>query len=279
MRGLAAMASLPSVGPATPPRHKYRLRFSKAGLLRFISHIDLMHVFERLLRRADLPLATTQGFHPKPRLTFAQALALGVVGLNEVVEIEFTKPFLAEEVLDRLRRNAPPGIDFLSCQAIEHKTAAQVRRAFYRLALPAPIDDLPRRAADLLAQPACWVLRTRPKRRRFDLRPYLSEVGADPQEIQLALWITPNGAARPEEAAHALGVPAGADDGLIVERTHLEIVDELPEADRMLPEIPWMCELSAPADDVIHAEDAASERPRSAPLPTPLVANPLSFET
>src|SRR3954468_2552175 len=90
----------PSPGPpAAPPaltRHRYRLRFQKAGDLRLVSHHDLMHVLERLMRRAEIPFAQTQGFHPQPKMTFALSLALGVVGRAEVLELELTRPLDVE---------------------------------------------------------------------------------------------------------------------------------------------------------------------------------------
>ena len=60
-----------------PIRDRYRIRFGKTGLLRWIGHHDLQRLWERLLRRADLRLSMSQGFHPKPRINFPSALALG----------------------------------------------------------------------------------------------------------------------------------------------------------------------------------------------------------
>jgi radical SAM-linked protein len=70
---------------------KTRLRFSKTGELRLVSHRDLMKFFERALRRANLPVHVSQGFHPMPRMVFALSLGLGIVGLDEVLELEFTE--------------------------------------------------------------------------------------------------------------------------------------------------------------------------------------------
>src|SRR5687767_6489255 len=92
--------TLPSSG--SQRRAKYRLRFRKAGHLRLVSHHDLMHCFERMLRRAALPLCTTQGFHPQPRMVFAQSLALGVVGSEEVLELEMSEVLTPEDVHARL---------------------------------------------------------------------------------------------------------------------------------------------------------------------------------
>jgi len=69
-------------------RHKVRIRFRKAGDLRMVSHHDLMRCFARMLRRAALPFRSSEGFHPKPRLSFPLSLALGIVGCEEVVDLE-----------------------------------------------------------------------------------------------------------------------------------------------------------------------------------------------
>jgi radical SAM-linked protein len=271
---------------------KYRIRFRKAGDLRLVSHIDLMHCFERLLRRAALPFASTQGFHPKPKMVFAQALALGVVGVNEVVEIEVqaTTPAAlpADEIVARLNRHAPPGITFSSGKTVERRATAQVRRANYRLVLPAPVADLPQRCLSFLQQPRHAITRLRPQRRRFDLKPYVAELSATDTELRMALWITPNGAARPEEVARALGLAEQLDAGLIIERTNLELVDEQPEDQRWLPEIPRLIDADVSQDehsdrgDRGESEEQLQETPQGRQgrgLPHALIPNPLSFDT
>jgi len=91
-------------------RQRVRMRFCKQGDLRLIGHRDLMRCLERLFRRAGLPLAMSQGFHPKPRMTFPSALALGIEGVDEVLELELTESPPAEELLQRLTPHAPPGL-------------------------------------------------------------------------------------------------------------------------------------------------------------------------
>ena len=65
-------------------RVRVRMRFRKQDELRLISHHDLLRTFERWLRRAGLPLRRSEGFHPKPKLSFPLAMALGIAGLDEV---------------------------------------------------------------------------------------------------------------------------------------------------------------------------------------------------
>ncbi|MBC7337876.1 MAG: DUF2344 domain-containing protein, partial [Clostridia bacterium] len=91
-------------------RQRVRIRFSKTGDLRFIGHHDLVRTLERLFRRAELPLAFSQGFHPKPKISFPLALALGLEGRNEVLELELTEALSTDEILARLQRATVPGL-------------------------------------------------------------------------------------------------------------------------------------------------------------------------
>ena len=206
---------------------KVRIRFRKGGDLRLVSHHDLMRAFERMLRRAALPIRSTSGYHPKPRLIFALSLPLGVVGCDEVAELELTEPVDLADVHARLARQAPAGLEILSVHRIDPKAGAQVRRATYRIALPAErASDLPDRLATLLAAEECWVERTRPHHRRYNLRPYLDQLRLAPDALEMDLWITPTGAARAEEVLQLLGLDDSLASGMVLERTRLELQDE-----------------------------------------------------
>jgi radical SAM-linked protein len=218
---------------------KVRIRFRKHGDLRLVSHHDLMRCFERMLRRAALPFHSSSGFHPKPRLVFALSLPLGVVGNDEVVELELDKTIPPEEVHARLVRQAPAGLDIQSVHRIDPKAGAQVRRASYRIALPANVPfDLPERIAAVLAASECWVERTRPQHRRFNLRPYLDQIHLGPDALELDLWITPTGSARAEEVLHLLGLNDLLAAGTVLERTRLELQDETTTPDPVPVPVP-----------------------------------------
>ena len=98
---------------AQPLRLRYRIRFAKTGLLRWTSHRDLARLWERLLRRAQLQLSMTEGFHPKPRIGFPSALALGISGNNEVVELDLAERLTATELFQRLAQDDQPGLQLL----------------------------------------------------------------------------------------------------------------------------------------------------------------------
>ena len=229
-------APSPRGGPTpTPTPDKVRLRFRKDGALRLLSHHDLMRCFERMLRRAALPVRQSRGFHPKPRLVFALSLPLGVVGCEEVVELELDEPLSPEEVRERLTRQAPPGLTILSLRRVDFKAGAQVHSLTYRIALPDNrAAEAARRAAELLAAPECWVERARPTPRRVNLRPWLRDLRVprafcNPTlALEMELCLTPAGTARPEEVLAALGLHDLLDAGAVMERSRLALVDEIP---------------------------------------------------
>ena len=254
--------------PEAPPRSKYRARFRKAQDLRLVSHHDLMHVCERMFRRADLTIPVTQGFNPRPRMWFASAMALGIAGLNEVLEFELYPVLSAEEVHRRLATQTPPGLEILSVREIDVKAAARVRRALYRLPLAQPIADLTQRCEAFWLRTECWVERLRPNPRRVNVRPFVHELHAYNDRLEMALWITSNGAARPDEIIAALGLKELLDAGAVIERTDLEVYDELPAGTEGPPLIESAIE-----------EISANDRKLPEKRPTAIISNPMSFDS
>src|SRR5262245_40181333 len=209
------------------PLDKVRIRFRKSGDLRLVSHLDLMRSLERVLRRAALPFRMTEGFHPTPRLVLAQSLPLGVVGHREVAELELTEEIEPEDVLSRLRPQAPPGIEFLSAKRIPLKTTARPRRAVYRIPLESPPTCLQARCDELLAATAVWAERERPKLKQINIRPYIDSLTVADGALHVAIWLTQDGSARADEVATAVGLDAPP----LIERTDLELLDEVAPDD------------------------------------------------
>jgi radical SAM-linked protein len=238
-----------------------------------------MHVFERMFRRAEVPFRSTQGFHPQPRIVFALSLALGIVGCEEVVEVELEQPLDPEELHQRLRQHCPPGLEFLSVQRIDRKARAQVTRVRYRVPLPphhlagrgTPDPDaagLPHRIKELLDSAHCWVERQRPRPRRLDLRPYLHDLHLVGDHLEMDLWMTGAGTARPDEVLELLGLGDILEAGAILERTKLELRDEQAETEAGPP---------CPAPEAPQlAGKAPKEKGRH---PAPLLPGPMSFDS
>jgi radical SAM-linked protein len=208
-------------------RDKVRIRFRKGGELRLVGHHDLMRCFERMLRRAQLPFHSTEGFNPKPRLVFALSLGLGIVGRQEVVELELDEELPPEQIQSRLAAQAPAGLEILHVQRIDPKATARVRRVCYRVAVPSEgRAELADRMAAVLAAPDCWVERARPRPRRLDIRGYIHDLRLLDDGLEMDLEVTPQGMARPDEILHLLGLGDLLSHGAVLERHHLEIEDE-----------------------------------------------------
>lgn len=79
--------------------------------MKYISHLDLMRLFMRALRRADLPLKMTEGFSPHPKLSIKRALKLGIESENEKATIVLKEPISPQEFKERLWKQLPQGIE------------------------------------------------------------------------------------------------------------------------------------------------------------------------
>ncbi len=117
------------------PYSTYRIRFAKVGRVAFLGHLDLVRLLARSFRRADLPLAQTRGFSPKPRMTFGPALGLGVPSLGELMDVDLEHAPVgvrtweagegteraelpADVVRERLASVCPAGIEIQDCRIV-----------------------------------------------------------------------------------------------------------------------------------------------------------------
>lgn len=115
---------------------KLLVKFTKLGGAVFMSHLDLLRCVQRILRRAGLPIAYSQGFNPHPILSFAQALSLGMDSRGEYFETELTQEIAIDAFLQAFNQNAPEGIEALNARWLDEKeksAMALVAAADYEL--------------------------------------------------------------------------------------------------------------------------------------------------
>jgi radical SAM family uncharacterized protein/radical SAM-linked protein len=110
--------TLPQRAPASERVCRLRMGFAKTGSLALISHLDLLRLLERALRRTGLPVSFTGGFHPLPRLQVGLALPLGVEGTGEWLDLEFTEAVDPAAVRARLQAELPQGLQLLSAAVV-----------------------------------------------------------------------------------------------------------------------------------------------------------------
>ena len=114
--------------------YRLRSRFYKKDDLVFISHLDLMRVFERAMRRANIPISYTQGFNPHPIMAFATALGIGVASEGEYIDIQIDKHIELEDFIDRLNSVLPEGLKILQSVYItssEDSLMSVIKRSVY----------------------------------------------------------------------------------------------------------------------------------------------------
>ena len=90
--------------------YRMNLLFAKKGMIRFISHLDLMRLFSRAIRRAGLPVKMTEGFSPHPKLSINRALKLGLESDNELASIFLTQEVSPADFMKRLQEQLPEGV-------------------------------------------------------------------------------------------------------------------------------------------------------------------------
>lgn len=196
---------------------RFYIAFSRGRALRFLSHLDMMRLWERALRRAQLPPRYSQGYHPHPRLSLALPLAVGMTADEEWLEAELGAAVLPEEVHRRLAGQLPPGLALLRVQEAPWRAsplAGRVQGGEYQV----EIKDPPPRAA-LLEQVGrflsseTWPVQEEHKgrQRTVDLRRGVIEAEVEAwasarARVRLLLRHGPQGGARPETVVRAWGV-------------------------------------------------------------------------
>ena len=93
---------------------KARIKFRKYGVMKFIGHLDIMRYFQKVMRRADIPIAFTQGFSPHMIMSFAQPLGVGVTSDAEYFDIELTEPISSKRAIEQMNKANVEGIEIVS---------------------------------------------------------------------------------------------------------------------------------------------------------------------
>ena len=115
---------------------RLRITFSRGDEVKYLSHLDMMRLWERALRRANIPLAYSQGFSPHPRISIAAPLPIGVTGDGELMDIMLQKRMSPNVVIKALGEQLPCGIGVHGVAQVPltlPSLQSQVRQAEYRV--------------------------------------------------------------------------------------------------------------------------------------------------
>jgi len=199
---------------AMPPAERklfvYRGLITKGEELRYVSHLDYANLFVRACKRAELPMAYSEGFNPHMKVAFASALSLGAASDAEYVDFEMTEELAAPIVMERLSKHLPRGAQIVRLKILKgkHKALmADVDEARYRIvlaytgALEAVRESVHRYNE---ADTAVWERVTPKKSRTIETKAYIkTPVSFQLENGRLIFWmnlvVTPQGSVKPIE--------------------------------------------------------------------------------
>ena len=207
---------------------RVRIKFSKTGAMKYVGHLDVMRYFQKAIRRAEIPAALTDGFHPHMRMSFAAPLGVGVTSQAEYFDLDLENGPAPENLVERLNREMTPGFHVqCAVQVPEEKGAkgmSQVAAADYRVTLSnrrdMRMDRLFQQIPLFLGATSLPVIRkTKRGEKEVDIRPLIHCLRAEQEGIFLRLSAGSVNNLKPEIVVAAMAERAG----IRVERWELQI--------------------------------------------------------
>lgn len=194
-------------------KQRLQITFGKSGALRYTSNLDLAKVWERILRRADLPILYSQGFNTRPRIQLATALPLGFTSDCEILDVSLRENITLEGLADRLLAVAPAGLTISAIKEVPLNAPPLqplVRSSEYRIRFEEPLapEILQTRVDQLLnTQKLIRTDEGRGKKSVYDLRPLIISLHVDDDGDLIAHLMTGSqGNFRPDDLLQELGL-------------------------------------------------------------------------
>ena len=196
---------------------RLRLRFSRGEELKYISHLDLMRLWERTLRRAGVPMAYSEGFSPHPRISLAVPLPIGVTSEAELMDVVVRKPVPPYLFLQSTKPQLPRGMEVLEAQQValtSPSLQSLARFVEYRVSVRSEGTEEDARGAietTLRARKLPWHHMRDTGPRHYDLRPLIEELRLEGWRdgvatLGMRLRCDAQGTGRPEQVTAALGL-------------------------------------------------------------------------
>jgi len=192
---------------------RLRVRYGKVGRLRWLSHLEVLHALERMVRRAGLPYAVTHGFSPHMKVAFGPALPVGTAGENEYYDIWLTRYTKAEELLSLLigampQDLAPTAAAYVGDSEPSLGAALTIAKYHVEVAGKGSLAQQVHAAMKSLVESGTLTVTHKGKQKVFDLARSLPEEmrvtqSADGSRIELTVRIGPEGSLRPEALVRA----------------------------------------------------------------------------
>jgi radical SAM-linked protein len=206
-------------------KQRLRVTFTRDATLKYVGHLDTALTWQRILRRAGLPLAYSEGFNPQAKITFAAALPLGCTSDHEVMDVVLDRPFDLVEALTNLKRAVPTGVQVKSVEEVPLRAPAlQAQLLSSEYIVPIEGSNLIEAVIDRVGRvnTAIEVLRDR-RGKSYNLRPLIQALTIERRDvdqalIRMKLQSTNEGNGRPDEVLAALELNS---DEMKIHRTQL----------------------------------------------------------
>lgn len=211
--------------PSTPDNQRLRIRFRKEGDLRWISHRDLVRAVERLCRRAGLELRMSEGFHPKPKMSFPSALGLGIEGRGELMELELITPVEPQHLLQQLNGLAPEGLVITAVETREPgQPKARINALHYQFPVPGERREQVQTAIEKLQATDSLLIQRDGRPKPIDMMANLMSVQLRDGSVCFSLSVSGQASARPRDVLEALGLADLQLEGRFLTRSEVEVI-------------------------------------------------------
>jgi radical SAM-linked protein len=196
---------------------RLRVTFTRGEDLKYITHLDLMRFWERALRRANVPVAYSEGFTPHPQISLAAPLPVGTTSSGELMDVFLAETMSPRAFLDAVSAQLPPAITVVS--AVEAGLSlpalqADVRFADYDVVVPGSDAATAREAISrfLAAHSIPWEHKREEQVKSYDIRALVQDITLEepsPGKVLLHMRLRSDnsGSGRPEQVVAALGLP------------------------------------------------------------------------
>ena len=185
---------------------KVRIKFRKYGVLKFIGHLDVMRFFQKMMRRAEIPIAFTGGYSPHMIMSFAAPLGVGTTSLGEYFDMELTETVPTKEIEERLNAVMVDGVSVCSARQVEDGKAstamALVAAADYFVQFregKEPAASWREKLDEFISQKEIIVTKkTKRSEKTIDIRPYIYEMHLDGEGVFMQLASASSNYTKPE---------------------------------------------------------------------------------
>jgi len=192
-----------------------RIKFTKGEPVKFISHLDLMRVFERAVRRAEIPIKYSEGFNPQPRISFGIPTSVGMASLSEYADFDLESWMNPQQFKDKLNASLPKDIRILEAKIISPKElslSSTLNRAVYDVTVKSIGEDFNSRSdgleqqIDRLLQLKEIIIEKKKKGeiKKVDIRPMIYGLQVTGNGLKMELRVGSKGSVKPEEVVSQL---------------------------------------------------------------------------